>query len=133
MYYRLLDTTRAYALGRLAESGELDQIARRHAEHHHELFERLASETAIATSGDWLATYGHRIDDVRAALDWAASPGGDMSIGVALIVATVPLWMHLSLLDECRTWVDRALASLGRNRSMDQAARCCSRRRWACR
>ncbi len=113
VYYRLLDSTRAYALGRLTESGELNQIARRHAEHHRHLFERLVSETDTETSGDWLGTYRHRIDDVRAALDWAASSGGDMSIGVALIVATVPLWMHLSLLEECRTWVDRALGSLG--------------------
>ncbi len=29
--YRLLDTTRAYALEKLTESGELEQIARRHA------------------------------------------------------------------------------------------------------
>jgi len=32
--YRLLDTTRAYALQKLAESGELEAPERRHAEHH---------------------------------------------------------------------------------------------------
>ena len=31
--YRLLETTRAYALEKLAESGELDAVARRHAEY----------------------------------------------------------------------------------------------------
>jgi predicted ATPase len=33
-WYRLLGTTRAYALEKLAESGELDAVACRHAEYH---------------------------------------------------------------------------------------------------
>src|SRR5262249_54902440 len=33
------------------------------------------------------------------------------SIGVALTVASVPLWMQLSLIDECRGYVERALAN----------------------
>ena len=40
----------------------------------------------------------------------ACSPDGDASIGVALTAAAVQLWMHLSLIDECRTRVERALA-----------------------
>src|SRR5438105_3518984 len=38
--YRLLETTRAYALEKLTKSGELDQVARRHAEYYRDLFER---------------------------------------------------------------------------------------------
>jgi len=49
---------------------------------------------------------------LRAALDWAFSPGGDASISVALTAAAVPLWMHLSLMEECRGRVERALAAL---------------------
>jgi predicted ATPase len=30
--YRMLETTRCYALGKLRESGEFDAVARRHAE-----------------------------------------------------------------------------------------------------
>ncbi len=52
------------------------------------------------------------IDNLRKALDWAFSPDGDASIGVALTTAAVPLWMHLSLLDECRRRVEQALAAL---------------------
>ena len=32
-------------------------------------------------------------------------------IGVALNVAAIPLWMNLSLLDECHLCVERAVAS----------------------
>ena len=42
----------------------------------------------------------------------AFSPHGDASIGVALTAAAVPLWMHLSLLDECGSRVARALAAM---------------------
>jgi predicted ATPase len=109
--YRLLDTTRAYALQKLTESGEFEVLARRHAEHHRDLFERAEAEWTKRGGAEWQADYGHKIDDVRSALTWAFSSGGDVSIGVTLTVAAIPLWMHLSLMDECRMCVERALAS----------------------
>ncbi|HEY2537983.1 MAG TPA: winged helix-turn-helix domain-containing protein, partial [Stellaceae bacterium] len=110
--YRLLDTTRAYAFEKLAESGELGAVARRHAEYHRGLFERAETEWDTRPTAEWLADYGRQIDDLRAALDWAFSPNGDLTIGVALTVAAVPLWFQLSLVDECLGWVERALAAL---------------------
>ena len=68
---------------------------------------------------EWLDDYGWCIDNLRAALDWAFSPGGDALIGVALTVAAVPLWMHLSLLDECRGRAEQALAVLSGGASPD--------------
>ena len=62
---------------------------------------------------EWLAEYGRQIDNLRAALDWAFSPSGDASIGVALTAAAAPLWMHLSLPEECRGRVEQALAARG--------------------
>jgi len=47
-----------------------------------------------------------------AALDWAFSPGGDATIGVALTIASEPLWSGLSLMDEWRRRVEAALASI---------------------
>jgi predicted ATPase len=109
--YRLLDTTRAYAMQKLTESGEFEDYVRRHAEHHRDLFERAEAEWEARPTSEWLEDYGRRIDDVRSALRWAFSPSGDASIGVALTVASIPLWMQLSLMDECREYVERALAS----------------------
>src|SRR5216683_3036645 len=113
--YRLLDTTRAYALEKLGDSGELEAIARHHAEYCRALFERAEAEWEVETrpTDEWLADYGPRTDNLRAALDWALSPGGDASIGVALTAAAVPLWMHFSLMEECRGRVERALVAIG--------------------
>jgi predicted ATPase/DNA-binding winged helix-turn-helix (wHTH) protein len=112
--YRLLETTRAYALEKLIGSDEFDATARRHAEYYRAVFERAASEWETHSTDDWLAAYAGRIDNVRAALDWAWSARGDAAIGVALTAAAMPLWIQLSLPDECRARVDRAIANLDR-------------------
>jgi predicted ATPase/DNA-binding winged helix-turn-helix (wHTH) protein len=117
--YRLLDTTRAYGTEKLDESGEREPLARRHAEYYRDVFERAKLEWESRPSAEWLADYAWRIDDVRAALHWAFSPGGNASIGVALTAAAVPLWMHLSLLDECRSRVEQALAVLSTREFVD--------------
>jgi predicted ATPase/DNA-binding winged helix-turn-helix (wHTH) protein len=110
--YRLLETTRAYAVEKLVEAGEFDAAARRHARRYLDLFEGAEAEAETRPADEWLADYGPRMDNLRAALDWAFSPGGDASIGVALTAAAVPLWMHLSLMEECRGRVERALAAM---------------------
>ena len=117
--YRLLETTRAYALEKLVEAGEFDAAARRHAGRYLELFEDAEAESERKPTDEWLAEYGPRIDNIRAALDWTFSPGGDASIGVALTAAAVPLWMHLSLMEECRDRVERALAASGSGAGRD--------------
>jgi predicted ATPase len=109
---RLLETTRAYALEKLADAGGLDRVAHRHAEYFRDLFERAETERETRPAGEWLARYGWQIYNVRAALDWAFAPRGDVSIGVALTVAAVPLWFQQSLLVECRERAEHALASL---------------------
>jgi len=117
--FRLLDTTRAYAIEKLDESAERDQIARRHAEYHRQIFERAEVESAARRTDEWLADYAREIDNLRAALDWAFSSGGDASIGMALTAAAVPLWMQLSLVEECRSRVEQALARLEREAPID--------------
>jgi predicted ATPase/DNA-binding winged helix-turn-helix (wHTH) protein len=109
--YRLLDTTRAYALEKFGESGERQQIARRHAEYYRDLFERAENEWETRPVTEWVGEYRWRLDNLRAALDWAFSSDGYESIGVALTAAAAPLWMHLSLLGECRDRVERSLTA----------------------
>jgi predicted ATPase/DNA-binding winged helix-turn-helix (wHTH) protein len=106
---RLLDTMRAYGLEKLAESGEREWLARRHAEYYRDLFERAEAELDARPATEWLAEYGPKIDNLRAALDWAFSRDGDTQIGIALTLAAVPLWIRLSLVEECCRRVEQAL------------------------
>ena len=120
--YRLLETTRAYAAEKLAESGEGERCARRHAEYHRDLFDRAHADWHAQPTAEWLPTYGPALDDLRAALDWAFAPGGDAALGVALTIAAVPLWVQRSQLDECRTRVEHALSTLAAAPARDARA-----------
>jgi predicted ATPase/DNA-binding winged helix-turn-helix (wHTH) protein len=110
--YRLLDTTRAYGLERLREHGEFDNASRRHAEYYLKLFEEAEADLSRRPIPEWLDAYGPHIDNLRGALDWAFSQGGDRALGIALTIAGAPLWFQLSLVDECRERFERALACL---------------------
>jgi len=109
--YRLLETMRVYALEKLRDPAESDRIARRHAEYYGRICE--LTDTSVASPPpDWVAIYGHLLDNVRLALNWAFSPGADPSVGVALTVSAIPLWAHLTLMKECRTRVEQAIEHL---------------------
>ncbi|HTG05168.1 MAG TPA: winged helix-turn-helix domain-containing protein [Bradyrhizobium sp.] len=112
-HYRLLDTTRVYALEKLRNGGEYREAARRHAEFYRDFFAQAEAESESTPQAEWLAVYGRHIDNVRASLNWAFAPDGDPQIGVALTATAVPLWVQLSLLGECRERAALALASLG--------------------
>jgi predicted ATPase len=109
--HRLHETTRAYAFEKLVGNGEFDRVAGRHASYYRILFDRAEIDLDMLPAHAWLARYGPHIGEVRAALDWAFSPTGAADIGVALTVVAVPLWLHLSLMEECRGRVEQALSS----------------------
>jgi predicted ATPase/DNA-binding winged helix-turn-helix (wHTH) protein len=110
--YRLLETTRAYAHGKLIESGEWSAASLAHASHYRQVFERALNEWELRDPVEWLADYVCEIDNLRAALNWAFSATADPALGIALTVAAIPLWFQLSATDECRESVQRALSRL---------------------
>ena len=109
-FYRLLETTRGYALIKLEESGEKDNLAGRHAQHYLTALKQAEIEWHRRPAAEWLETHWRSIDNVRAALDWAFSSSGDVGVGIALTEAAVPLWFQLSLMSECCERVELALS-----------------------
>ena len=109
-YHRLLDTTRLYALEKLAESGEIDNAQRRHASYFRDTLALPASGSESRLSSEELTRRIREIDNIRAALDWSFSPLGDIAIGVELTAAYTPVWRHFSLVAECGERCERALS-----------------------
>jgi predicted ATPase/DNA-binding winged helix-turn-helix (wHTH) protein len=107
--WRLLETIRAYALEKLAENGEAEQSARRQAEFFRDLLGGSPSSERSEAATQVMARRAREIDNIRAALDWAFSPSGDVELGVVLTAACGPVWLHLSLLAECRERSEYAL------------------------
>ena len=105
-YFRLLETTRVYALSRLTESGELQEFSRRHAQYYRGLFESNENER------EQRSTPLAQIDNVRAALEWCFGIDGDLAIGVGLAAAAAPVFLAMSLLPECHRWSERAILAL---------------------
>ncbi len=109
MRYRMLDSTRVYTLRKLVECGESLAVASRHASHYCGVLER----TPLPASGaDRLAQQAEILGNIRAALDWSLADGGDVQAGTALAAAAAPLLLEISLLSECRAWMEKALAGL---------------------
>ena len=86
--YRMLETTRAFALERLAGSGTTSPAMRRHAEVMVDLFQRFYHDilqgTPPAKAAEELAP---DLDNLRGALRWAIEAGGDRRIAIALFGA----------------------------------------------
>jgi predicted ATPase/DNA-binding winged helix-turn-helix (wHTH) protein len=110
--WRLLETTRAYALEKLAAHGEAEDAARCHAAYYRDLFVAVAADLSSRLPTEDLARHGREIDNVRAALDWSLSSSEDAEIGIELTAAYAPVWMSLSLVGECRERCERALQLL---------------------
>jgi predicted ATPase/DNA-binding winged helix-turn-helix (wHTH) protein len=108
--YRLLDTTRGYAAAKLAECGEQDTVAKRHAFYYAKHFKWNALR-AMATGGD-VAAYSPHLGNVRAALEWSFSGVGDVAIGVELAARSGAMFLGLSLFGECQRWCERGLTAL---------------------
>ncbi|RWO31013.1 MAG: LuxR family transcriptional regulator [Mesorhizobium sp.] len=111
--WRLLETVRAYSLEKLAGSGEHGQVARRHAEFCSALFASFAIESQLQAAIDDLSRYRREIDNLRAALNWAFSSGGDTRLGVELATAASDFWVAVSLVAEACEWAGTALAQIG--------------------
>jgi predicted ATPase/DNA-binding winged helix-turn-helix (wHTH) protein len=111
--YRMLETTRAYALEKLAQAGEVDALRRRHAQYFRDLFEHSSEDWMRLPEAEWWPIYQSELDNVRAALDWAFGPGGDPTIGIGLAAGGGELWYWLSLRREGRQRIEAAIARIG--------------------
>src|SRR5229473_5732949 len=121
-WYRLLDTTRAYALGKLEEHDEVDMVFGRHAEYLAGHLETLREALSGLPGAERVAAYSDQLSNIRAALEWSFGPHGDDEIATRLAAASAQVFLELSLLTECQAWAERAIARLGtRNQNSHRA------------
>ena len=106
--YRLLHMTRAYAAAKLDPDEDAETRAR-HARLQQDVVVECDRSWSFERGAVWRGLEAEILDDIRAALDWALSPGGDYDIAVALTVASQSVWHRLWLFHEYRERVERAL------------------------
>jgi predicted ATPase/DNA-binding winged helix-turn-helix (wHTH) protein len=122
VYHRLLDTTRSYASAKLGHSEAALSLRARHAQHHLSLLQQSETDWDTSTRQSWLGAYGHLVDDVRAALDFAFGDPKNIPLGVSLAAAAMPLFLQLRLVDEAERIGRRALAQVATMTQPDRRA-----------
>jgi len=111
--FRFLETVREYAADRLAPR-DRSRLQRRHAERCLDLAERAGSEPPGA-EGAALARLGAEPENLRAALDFAASAPGRSAaaLGLRLAAALLPFWYGRGHFAEGRRRIEALLARAG--------------------
>ncbi len=112
MRYRLLDTTKAYALDIGIDGTEATELAVRHATFYRRWLEQTGIEWATLSTGTERTPHFAALNNVRAALEWSFGKDGDGTIGCGLAAAAAPVFLAMSLLPECHRWAERAIAAL---------------------
>lgn len=121
--YRLLESTRAYSLAKLQDTGERERLAASHAAYFKRLAE-FADETHLSLPSPWpLAHLEVERDNFRAALDWSITDEHDVPLGAAVAGSLERLWTTGGLMAEGRYWIGRAQARLDESTNPKEAAR----------
>jgi len=104
--YRLLETMRAFALEKLAATGETPLLLRRHADAMLAFLSPIDEQRWKANPAAQIRI-GAELENLRAALAWAESAAGDRAFACALISCSSSVWLAHAQLNE---GIERALA-----------------------
>ena len=112
--FRLLETTRAFALGHLRESGQEDERRRKHTRWVLDLALQAESELKTGGQADWLRRLDLEHDQLLAALSWTAEQNlaTDVELGVRLATSLARYWTMRSYA-EGREALERVLRTPG--------------------
>ena len=108
--YRLLETVRQYALEKLGESGEADDIRDRHRDHYTAVAERLDAP-ARGSKEHLVEQADLDIDNLRAAFVWSRE-NNEFAGALELASSLHPLWVARGRVAEGAAWLDAALTGL---------------------
>nr|WP_227370967.1 adenylate/guanylate cyclase domain-containing protein [Mycobacterium fragae] len=100
--YRFLETVRQYALEKLGESGEADEVRSRHRDHYVSVA-ALLDDPARTEYERRLEQAEIEIDNLRAAFAWSRE-NGDAEQALQLVSSLQPLWLARGRIQEGLSW-----------------------------
>jgi predicted ATPase/DNA-binding XRE family transcriptional regulator len=107
--YRLLESTRAFAIGKLNDTRERPRLARRHARWLASFADRAGQSYLTMPRRLWMRDMEPELENARAALEWALHPGGDPVLAGHIAGGLFGAWRTVGLRGEGRRWVEAAL------------------------
>ena len=107
--YLVLESMREYALERLEEAGELEEVCRSHALYYVALAERAEPKLTGPEQGVWFSRLEWTQDNLRAALRWLLDHDeGEQAVRLAAALGY--FWEAHGYMAEGRRWLEGALA-----------------------
>jgi predicted ATPase/DNA-binding SARP family transcriptional activator len=104
--FEMLETIAEFAREQLAESGELDDVRRRHAQYYVELAEAIEPHLYDDGRAPWMLVLADERDNIRAALGWSVE-NDEARLGLRILAA---LWlMYWTQFNEGLEWAERLL------------------------
>jgi len=110
--YRMLEPVRQYALERLEESGEEDEVRRRHVRRYLALAEQAEPRIKGRGQGKWLDRLEAENDNLRAAIGWSLE-AGDTQAAARFGWALAMYWVMRARHTEGRLWMEQTVAQGG--------------------
>jgi predicted ATPase/DNA-binding CsgD family transcriptional regulator len=107
--YLLLDTIREYALEKLEEHGEGEEVRRRHARHFLGSLEEWEQIFHNAGAAPWLERIEREYGNIWAALQWCLDSGG-LDLAFRSGQALIRFWLEWGHASDGRLWLDGVLA-----------------------
>jgi non-specific serine/threonine protein kinase len=110
--FRMLETIRDYGRERLRESGEYQQLRRRHSAWYHQLALDAEAGWISDRQLDWIARLQRELPNLREALESYLDEDTEEAARAALrtTAALYDFWSLCGLYGEGRSWIDRVLA-----------------------
>lgn len=121
--YRMLESTRQYAMARLTASGEGERLARRHAEHFLSVAQNADKSFGHVPLSEWLAHVDQDVENFRATMAWALSNNQDVALGGSVAGALEMFWWHGGVEAEGLRWIEAARQKINEGEHPDVAAR----------
>ncbi|MBU3064356.1 protein kinase [Nocardia sp. NEAU-G5] len=111
VWFRMLETLHDYGRQKLRESGEEQELRRRHRDWYQQLV--LDAETGWISDQQpsWIARLEREVPNLRDALECSLSEGTEQAAeaGLRTAAALLPFWVYRGLYGEGRRWIDGVL------------------------
>jgi predicted ATPase len=108
--FGMLETIRAYAVERLAQSGETPVLHASHAQFFGNIILNQAGyEIYSSNAWRWLNWFEHELDNIRATLNWSLTTPQGIQLGVGLISMLFWFWYRRGHFIEGKQWAEKFL------------------------
>ena len=111
--FELLQTIREYALEKLTDMGELEEMRQDHAEYFNQKSDQIMWHLYSARSVEILKVLETEQDNYRAALNWSLESPDRIGVGIQIAFRIFWFWYRYGHFHEGREWCERLLQQTG--------------------